>query len=367
MAHASRAWVMDVGAGWHMAAGAPHVVEYVLAADAVRIPQLPVHCVGLLTWRDRLIPLLDLRPLLAEAATPVADARRAVVLAYQEAPGQPLQYGALLVMAAPTDTWVSDDMATPLPETPASVRHLARACFVRQDQAIPIIDARRLFARPLPAALARAGGAVVAVVQSPGAVVAAPQTAESHLADVPIAAGAPAERAESGVCPVPDQDAGNEALNPAYCVVIPFASARGVADPEARVPAEPRAGDSGPAVAPAGGSATAGLSVDAGANADAPGGTALRAEIPRSSSSALQSFRRLHDAERRAQFPDRKLRGWGLLAAAITLAVLAAVLLRAAPWSTLKASVTRTAVTRDVAPRDIDPASAPAAPVQPPR
>jgi chemotaxis signal transduction protein len=156
---------MDVAAGWRVAAGASQVVEYLLAPETIDVPRTPEHCAGLLIWRDRMIPVIDFAPLQTEPAatapwmegaeragnerSTTVKAQRAVILAYQDAPAQPLRYGALLVTAAPAEFWVSDDMAGALAEMPAVFRHIARSCFVQHGQVIPILDAHQLFTRPL--------------------------------------------------------------------------------------------------------------------------------------------------------------------------------------------------------------------------
>ncbi len=149
MASASRAWVFNVCDGQHVAAGARHVVEYLVAPETTAVPLAPVHVAGLLYWRERYIPVVDLAPLFGAQVD--ESRRRAVVIAYQNAPGEPLQHGALLVGAAPMEVQVDDGMASELPATPLSLRHVARACFRLDDRIVPILDMRRLFAQSLPA------------------------------------------------------------------------------------------------------------------------------------------------------------------------------------------------------------------------
>ena len=147
---ATRAWVMDVGAGWRVAVGAYRVVEYLLSPPTHSLPRLPAHCVGALLWQEQLIPVLDLAPVLSEQALArEREVHRAVVLAYQEMPGQALRYGALVVRAAPVEVWVSDAMACPLPEDPPAFKHFSCSCFARQEESIPILDTTRLFAAAL--------------------------------------------------------------------------------------------------------------------------------------------------------------------------------------------------------------------------
>jgi chemotaxis signal transduction protein len=253
MSHTSRAWVMDVTAGWRVAAGAPQVVEYLLAPETIDVPRTPKHCAGLLIWRDRMIPVIDFAPLQTEpaATTPwleeadrvgnerstTVKAQRAVILAYQDAPAQPLRYGALLVTAAPTEFWVSDDMAGALAEMPAVFRHIARSCFVQQGQIIPILDAHQLFTRPLqqlPAAADEVNERVIHLDESTFA-----ERMEPAAGELPQGFSV-AEDVQVWTSPWMDEvdRVGNEQSRPrreqtvdetvaaAYCVVLPFPSSR---------------------------------------------------------------------------------------------------------------------------------------------
>ena len=149
MTSTARAWVMDVGGGFCVAAGAHQVVEYLLSPETINLPLTPAHCRGVMIWRERMIPVVDLAPLLPGGDAQASGWHRAVVLAYQEAPGEPLRYGALMVRAAPLEVFAADDTSCPLPDDPDIFRHFACSCFVHNDQAIPILDAAHLFARPL--------------------------------------------------------------------------------------------------------------------------------------------------------------------------------------------------------------------------
>ncbi|NIR59400.1 MAG: chemotaxis protein CheW [Gammaproteobacteria bacterium] len=154
---------MDAGAGWHVAAGAHRVVEYLLSPEIVRLPLTPAHCPGVLIWREKMVPVTDLAALLGGDEREAQARRHAVVLAYQMAPGQPLRYGAVLVDGAPYEVYVADDMACALPEGSEVVRHVACSCFTHDDRVIPILDVARLFDRPLPWAAAQLDGDAEAV------------------------------------------------------------------------------------------------------------------------------------------------------------------------------------------------------------
>lgn len=141
---------MDVGAGRRVAAGTHHVVEYLPSPETIGLPLAPAHCPAVLIWRDQIVPSLDLTRLFPSPQAARGAWDGAVILAYQEVPGKPLRYGALLVYGAPEEAWVSNDMACPLPKGSAAFQYFTRACFAHQDQAIPVLDTRTLFSEAPP-------------------------------------------------------------------------------------------------------------------------------------------------------------------------------------------------------------------------
>jgi len=169
----TRAWLLDVAGGMRLAAGAPFVVEYLLEPETIELPRLPAHCRGVMLWRERIIPVIDLAPILAGVEGSSGGWSRAVVLAWQDAPGQPLQYGALSVLKAPVELFVSDSDARPLPERPEILRQFAGSCFGYDDEVIAIVDVRRLFTRPLLPSTADLGEAAIPAV--------GPDTAEGSM------------------------------------------------------------------------------------------------------------------------------------------------------------------------------------------
>ncbi len=150
MSSEARAWVMDVGAGRSVAAGTHHVVEYLLSPEPIGLPLAPAHCPAVLIWREQIIPSVDLARLSPSQTPARRDWHGAVVLAYQEVSNTPLRYGALLVDAAPQETWVSNDMACALPEEATAFQYFTCACFAHQEQAVPVLDTARLFTESVP-------------------------------------------------------------------------------------------------------------------------------------------------------------------------------------------------------------------------
>lgn len=371
MTDARPAWVMDVGDGLTVAAGTTHVAEYLLAADPSPLPRTPAHCAGLMLWRDRLIPVIDLARLLTGRR---GAQRRAVVLAYQQAPGRPLEYGALYVAGAPVQTAVSDDMACALPDAQPALAQIARACFAFHERAVPIIDPGALFTRPLPAApappeeTARAAPEPVPATRTAGMVARRDRPAAEV---VPIAAATvkrseppqPAPAAPAWLEPVaaPVDEPATAAIN---LEAIDIEWSGDIAGDGAT----PGSGVSPPAPLPA----TARTDDPATATA-AAARAAARAAIPshdapgRRASTAARSFERLHAIERRHN--RRVPRGWRWLAA-----VLAAVLLLLGIWELRRpepaaapaAADEPPAAARDGASLEVRPVLVPSTPAQPP-
>ena len=144
------AWLFDFGAGLRAAVGGQHLAEYLRAPEVVEVPLAPAVARGVLVWRERLVPLLDLGRLAGNddgRGEPVG----AIVLAYRQTPESPLQYGALALAAAPREIGVRDDLACDLPAEPAFWGALAASCITCEDRPTPILRVRNIFTRALAA------------------------------------------------------------------------------------------------------------------------------------------------------------------------------------------------------------------------
>src|SRR5258706_16221559 len=98
------AWLFDFGAGLRAAVGGQHLAEYLRAPEVVEVPLAPALARGVLVWRERLVPLLDLGLLAGDddgRGEPRREPIGAIVLAYRQTPESPLQYGALALAAPP--------------------------------------------------------------------------------------------------------------------------------------------------------------------------------------------------------------------------------------------------------------------------
>jgi len=378
---------MDVGAGQRAAAGAAHVVEYLMASEAIPVPRTPRHCRGLLFWRQRMIPVIDLAALLADGATAATATRRAVVLAWQERSREPLQYGALLVTVAPGEIWVSDDMADDLAAAPEAFRHIARTAIQHEGQVVPILDARRLFGQPLPAELL-GSGQVRAHVYRFNATTSA---SDGLVPDHSVAESMPIWQAISQgvdlpespvVADVPDVAphrlvtvAEPEAVVSA--VVLPFATARLAPPddipqpvPEAPVIVDSLAPDEKPILTmePDAGDFVTPVIVVPVEPVLAPGGTAS-AKLSRHGT--LESYERLRAIEQstKPMAHDGPSRRDVMIAFVLGVLIVTALVVALFTFGAVQRHSTEATrpVAQDVAPGGIDPHSVPSTPTQPPK
>jgi len=71
--------VVRIGAGRY-AVGLSGIAEVVTAPQTTRVPGLPRWLTGVANWRGRVLPVLDLRPLLGEEQNPLPSSSRLVIL-----------------------------------------------------------------------------------------------------------------------------------------------------------------------------------------------------------------------------------------------------------------------------------------------
>ncbi|MDO4795592.1 MAG: chemotaxis protein CheW [Brachymonas sp.] len=129
---------------------APHATQELLENPQwMTVPGGAYYARGLLHWQNRHIPFIDLESLLL--AYPAFDAQApvpyAMVLAYQTAPHEPLQYGAIALTDIPHTQTVTDADFSPLPSDSDMWAELAISCFKQNGQVTPILDAAKIFSR----------------------------------------------------------------------------------------------------------------------------------------------------------------------------------------------------------------------------
>jgi chemotaxis signal transduction protein len=321
------AWLFDFGAGLRAAVGGQHLAEYLRAPEVVEVPLAPALARGVLVWRERLVPLLDLG-LLAGNDDGRGESVGAIVLAYQQTPESPLEYGALALAAAPREIGVRDELACDLPAEPAFWGALAASCITYEGRPTPILRVRNIFTLALVA---------------PDAPLRATPAAAISVAEPEIGA--------NQTC----------AVNDAFVPCLEFVA------PEEMPPTAVEPAGTAEASAPANGWTHVPEESTFG---DVPMLRRATAEPQGMFSRSVLFYRRLRETVRRYRLPEPR-RFWPRLAAGAAT-VLAVLLLwnffgapKETPVSDNESSRTRPVV--NVAPAKITRAAVPAAPVQPPK
>ena len=121
------------------AVGMDSVAEVVGVPRLTRMPSSPVWLAGVANWRGRVLPILDLRPIVGVERTPLASTARLVVLAQG-----PLEAG---ILADAVPGLVTRDDA--LEATPATVPPAAGAIIegiLDEDGPVAVLDAAAVLA-----------------------------------------------------------------------------------------------------------------------------------------------------------------------------------------------------------------------------
>jgi len=111
----------------------------------VEVPGVPYYCLGLMAWQGRWLPLVNLQALLRAHGEPQAAPRHVLVLAYQSAPGQAPEYGAVCAPLLVRMAEVADSQACELPQDSDLWPWISLACFTHEDHTVPVLDTARLF------------------------------------------------------------------------------------------------------------------------------------------------------------------------------------------------------------------------------
>ncbi len=105
--------VVRIGAGRY-AVGLSGIAEVVTAPPTTRVPGLPRWLTGVANWRGRVLPVLDLRPLLGEEQNPLPSSSRLVILSVDQVEAG-LLVDSVLGLLGPVE-----DSPQPVPATATS-------------------------------------------------------------------------------------------------------------------------------------------------------------------------------------------------------------------------------------------------------
>ncbi len=144
----SQAWLLDVGANSRVAVGGRELVHLLYEPQSYLVPMTPRHVRRVVSWQERLLPLVDLASWLGDRR-PQTELKVVGVFAYQFHPGEEPQYGALRLAAPPTRLAVGDDQACDFPEPTSAWESVAISCFEHEGERFPILDLRRVYGTAL--------------------------------------------------------------------------------------------------------------------------------------------------------------------------------------------------------------------------
>lgn len=144
------AYVIEYARGRFLALP-PHVtVAIVEQPRVVAVPGAPYYACGLMDWQGQgqWLPLIHMESLIAAYPCHKPEQPRyALVVAWQPAPGEPVQHGALVLDELPQTVTVTNEFACALPSDSDLWPELSLSCFSYAEQAVPILDAGVVFGR----------------------------------------------------------------------------------------------------------------------------------------------------------------------------------------------------------------------------
>lgn len=128
----------------------PHTtVEIIDHPAIVAVPGAAYYAYGLMKWQEHYIPIIDIDTLLRAYHDMPGNTvpRYALVVAYQRAPGAPIEHGALGLAALPQTIEVGDEAWCDLPASSDLWPLLALSCVRYHSAIVPILDTAKLFIR----------------------------------------------------------------------------------------------------------------------------------------------------------------------------------------------------------------------------
>lgn len=153
MTTAANAWILTDHDGNAFAVSEMEMIAYLISPPTLAVPMTPGYCGQVTPWRDRLLPVLHYNRLFAP--TSHVESRHVGVLAYQTAPGQPINHIAVSLGQSPYRVSVSEQPCAPLPDnyTEHAYRPMVRSVFCHEETLIPIVNVAYLASTSLRDAL----------------------------------------------------------------------------------------------------------------------------------------------------------------------------------------------------------------------
>jgi len=147
--HSESAWLLTASANCTLAIGRHEMIEVLSRPRPFSVPTAPDHCRQLIVWRGQLLPLMRLSLLMSSMDDIEDQPIFVAVVAYQEAAGEALKYGALALSNVPETIEVKAGPASdPSPMNPAVRNRLLLSCFQHEGSSVLVLDLCKLFTEP---------------------------------------------------------------------------------------------------------------------------------------------------------------------------------------------------------------------------
>lgn len=140
----SEAWLLQPENSPLIAISDHQIVEYIQAPVVFAVPGAPKYCNSVVLWQSNPVPVMDIGGVLG---FPESDGSSLMnLIAFQEQPGQPLQYVAIKVKIAPQKIQVDDALTCELPEEirESVLSKICLSCFSNENRPVVILDIARL-------------------------------------------------------------------------------------------------------------------------------------------------------------------------------------------------------------------------------
>ncbi|OUR88650.1 hypothetical protein A9Q81_23190 [Gammaproteobacteria bacterium 42_54_T18] len=106
-------WVLNLNGGYTLAISIYQVAELVNNAPRLPIPQAPAHCCYLISWRDKLIPLVDYQACSSSLPSSLtSDTDNIMIVKFREE-DESIQYLAFAVTSVEKYTVNDEEFSTP--------------------------------------------------------------------------------------------------------------------------------------------------------------------------------------------------------------------------------------------------------------
>lgn len=139
------AYVLEYHQGQY-AAFAPSFSQELMDCPAIMpVPCAADYAYGVIEWRNQWIPLINFAALIdRKQAEKMPQPKYALVLAYQQTPESPVQFGALAAFSVPDSVYVADEDFCGIPADNPIWSQISVSGFRYRERATPIINTSAL-------------------------------------------------------------------------------------------------------------------------------------------------------------------------------------------------------------------------------